>query len=109
MKGTNRILPRTARAVDCRTGTSEYRIARHCGDIAAILPKSWDTVAGIGVTVMRKPIVIRPRAARSVALTRRRDADTTTKSTQLRLALEFVTLLILGWAAIYAAVPAGHY
>jgi hypothetical protein len=58
---------------------------------------------------MRQLPVIRTRPARSVALTRRRGAETTKTSTQLRLALEFVTLMLLGWAAIYAAAPAGHF
>ena len=57
---------------------------------------------------MRQPPVIRPRAASSVAQSNQ-DAETTTRSAQLRLVLEFVTLLILGLSAIYAAVPAGHY
>ena len=58
---------------------------------------------------MRQPAMIPPRAARAITLTRRADAETTARSTRLRLALEFVTLLILGWSALYAAVPAGHY
>jgi hypothetical protein len=58
---------------------------------------------------MRQPAVVRVRSVRPVALMCRREPDMRIRSARLRLALEFVTLLMLGWSAIYAATLAGSY
>ncbi|MGA3401490.1 MAG: hypothetical protein ABSC95_19925 [Acetobacteraceae bacterium] len=58
---------------------------------------------------MRQSAEVHVRNTRSMALARRREAAPDATATRLRLALELVTLLILGWSALCATVPAGHY
>ncbi len=58
---------------------------------------------------MRQPAIVRVRTARSVALMQCREREMETRSTGLRLALELVTLLILGSSAVCATILAGPY
>jgi hypothetical protein len=58
---------------------------------------------------MRQPAVVHVRTARPVALPRHGKPEMGIRSPRLRLALEFVTLLLLGWSAICAATLAGSY
>jgi hypothetical protein len=49
---------------------------------------------------MRQPAVVQICTTKSVALARRREAEMETVSARLRLTLQFVTMLIVGWITV---------
>jgi hypothetical protein len=58
---------------------------------------------------MRQPAMVRVRTARPLAPLRYWESEKGIRSPRLRLALEFVTLLMLGWSAFFVATLAGSY